>query len=478
MPMPFKIWQDHSPAKLYILRIKHDIYYQLNCIYHQLCSQLKSEYYRPEELPLLKALNNLLITGLTLPLPSLSDSLDKLKTLQQDFHFSCLVSKELEQELNEVLKQLQKNPETPVFSALERLFLDNSVPELANIQRFNFSLKYSCHFDMVSNVFHEHEFNSFSQLSLLEETLKKGSNHPLILTGLTNWYQRFFKIPPAKNLILITPSWYSTKIKHDNPFTTYADITIGLSSAALVLPAQISTLTLYTDEKITQEQFIDDELITEPAPGVDLMEKPLSQLKLANDWITFEPGKKTVIVSSDHQVRYEPLHSISQLTIGEYWVDVEDKNETDSIINPDQDTIAQMEIWKKPMRRFATQPNLLVKKLRSYGATSRANEQNVCHWMKPSHNGIFAPQDLENDFRAILHFANIPVEYHQGFIQLINKLRSTNRSQGRITFADLTNQMLSELKALLSTVLQTDVDSLQLQSTNYIFQLRKITDLH
>lgn len=477
MIMPFNIWQDPCPAKLYILKIKHDIYYQLHCIYHKLVYQLKFDYDKPEKLPLLNALKDILITGLTIPLPFQVHSFGEIEKLQNDFPAPHLLTEELKKELNELLLKLQDNPATPIFLALEHLFLNNPISELANIGFFNFSVKYFRDFDTIKKVFDNNEFNSFCQLSLLKDVIKRGSINPLIITGLVSWNRKILTIPPAKTIILITPSWYEATIENSNPFTT-CNTTIGLSLDALILPPQVTTLSLYTNENIKQKHSINDVMTSEIFQDSDLCEESLSHFKLAKDWMIFEPGKKQIIIDRDNQIRHEILYSINQLTIGEYWVDIENKNRIENITQNTLNIIEQMEEWKKPMRQFETQPHLLVKKLKSYGALNNINEQNVSDWMKPSYDRIHAPQDLENNFRAILFFAGVLPEKHDEIIQLIKELRSSNRLQGKLINVDLINQAIYELKILLSITLLTRDDSQELDNGNYIFYLRKITDIY
>lgn len=492
MLMPLEIWRDDSPSRLTLVNVEHTVYRRLERCYFRL-KRLMGQDPDEEFESLIQTVREVLAIGYTQPLRDwtssmgvdLPDLFRSIKALSQGYPDATSSFTELRM----LVEELEQHPVTMVQAALERLLLEDvfsGAQVKADGAPFSFGVRFSSAKEQIDTSLKATGLAEFCVSYSWKDLIRKGSKAPLVLAGPLKWHQPILRVPPAKRLIIIQPDWHSASLSQSDLFQTPTARSIGMGADAVRLDEETVSLTVWDEPTPEWGQQTGEE----EASGEQTLEPPNDQSEAAPDnnvssthkikvlfkggWRVLDAGRPRVVIDQNKNVTVERIRSAEDLSVGSSLVLWEEgaASDTDLDEGAPEGWQKEMENWKQPLRKLRSQPYLLERGLRELGAGSSASEHNIKNWMEPSDIRVNAPRDLENDFRAVLLYAQIPEERHRYYMDLVRRVRNLHRESGRDA---ATNRFEAAVADLESTLGAREIsDGTELEVNGLTFQVCQI----
>ena len=490
--MPFEIWRDDNPARLTLVNVKHTAYRRLERCYFRLKRMMEQD---PDEDfdDVVQTVREVLAIGYTQPLRDWTSTMGvdlprlyrSIRSLSQGYTDGTTSFTELRM----IMEELEQHPVTLVQAALERFFMEDAFKGeqlWAGRAPHSFGVRFSSAREQIDASLQATGLTEFCASYSWKDLIRNGIETPLILAGPVKWHQAILRVPPAKRLIIIQPDWHSGSFSQSDLFQTPTGRSIGMGADAVRVDEEIVSLTVWdqpTPEWVqqTDEEEVSDEQTLEPpnaqseaTPDDNVSTTHKIKVFLKGGWRVLDAGRLRVIIDQHKNVKVERIRSAEDLSVGSSFALWEEVSGDD--INLDEGAPEgwqkQMENWKQPLRKLRSQPYLLEKRLRELGAGSSATDLNIKNWMQPSNIRVNAPRDLENDFRAVLRYAQIPAERHRYYMNLVSRVRNIHRESGRDA---ATNRFESAVAHLESTLRAREIsDGTELEVNGLTFQICQI----
>ncbi|GHC28379.1 hypothetical protein [Aidingimonas halophila] len=491
MLMPFEVWKDDSPTRLTIVKVNHPVYLRLERCYFGLKRIMGQE---PDEVveEFIQTIREVLTIGYTQPLrdwtstmgvdlPRLYQSIEDISQGYPDAAGSL-------SELRLLIEELERSPVTLVQAALEKFFLDGYLDRAGlKVEQapFSFGVRFSKATPQIESSLTETELTTYCKSCSWKSLIREGSSVPLILGGPLKWHQPILRVPPAKRLVIIQPGWHAASLSQVDLFQTPTGRSIGMGAEAVRVDEEAVSLTVWEApssgwSQQPREEENSDETLEPPnhrsqtESGTSVSSTHKIKVLFKAGWRALDTGLQRVIIDQNKNVRIERIQSAEELSVGSSLALWEDgaENDIDLDEGAPEGWQKEMENWKKPLRKLQSQPYILERRLRELGAGSSANETNIKNWMEPSDIRVNAPRDLENDFRAVLRYAQIPEGCHRYYMDLVSRVRTAHRESGRDAVASRFETAVSDLESELKSGAFTD--GAVFETHGFTFQIHEI----
>lgn len=491
MLMPFDIWSDDSLSRLTVVNVSHTVYFRLERCYFRLKKMTGQDRDEDAE-ELVQTIREILTIGYTQPLrdwtSTMGVDLPRLHRSIKDMSQGYPDASECLSELRMLIEELEKAPVTLVQAALERLFLDGNLEGYGlkvGQAPLSFGVRFSSATPQIESSLRETDLAKYCESCNWRDLIREGCSAPLILAGPLKWHQPILRVPPAKRLIIIQPDWHAASLSQDDLFRTPTGKSIGLGADAVRIDEEVVSLSVWEEPSsgwLKQPREVEEssgEEALEPPnfqaePGNSASSTHKIKVRFKSGWCVLDAGRQRVIIDENNNIRTERVQSAEELSVGSslaLWEE-ESANDIDLDEGAPEGWQQEMEKWKKPLRKLHSQPYLLERRLRELGAGSSANELNIKNWMEKSDVRVNAPRDLQNDFRAVLRYAQIPEERHRYYMDLVSRVRNVHRESGRDAASNRFEAAVSSLE--LDVKSREMPDGAELKVHGFTFEVHEI----